>query len=269
MNSSFQSVKEIFPTFDHALVDFDDLTAEDNICRVLSPDKRMIHGQMMLELLLTFAVSGPKGRTLAKRLLSEFGYNLSSIFDAPIQNLLRIEGMEPRSAVLIAIVSRLHDYYYSSRWLTCKTLDSTEAVVTYLKALIGTKRNEVFCVLALDSQNKLIAVEQVQKGTVNRAAVFPRQVIEICLKHHATAVILAHNHPGGSILPSDADRRLTKKLGVILGELDIVVHDHIIIAGQNQYYSFAETEGLEWSSAQHSPSAGLKTLSPSFPSGKV
>ncbi|MGA2403322.1 MAG: JAB domain-containing protein, partial [Syntrophobacteraceae bacterium] len=92
---------------------------------------------------------------------------------------------------------------------------------------------------------RLIAVERVQKGSVNRTAVFPRQVVEASLKHRATAVILAHNHPSGGPLPSAADRQLTQRLRKILGELDIVVHDHIIIAGHNQFYSFAQTGGLE------------------------
>ncbi|SPF39397.1 conserved hypothetical protein [Syntrophobacter sp. SbD1] len=103
----------------------------------------------------------------------------------------------------------------------------------------------MFCILALDSRNRLIAVEQVHRGSVNRTAVFPRQIAEASLKHRATAVILAHNHPGGSPQPSAADRQLTKKLSAVLGDLDIVVHDHIIIAGHDQYYSFAETGGME------------------------
>ena len=204
------------------------------------------HDHEILELLLTYAIPRKDVKRAAKELLEKFGNNLASVFDAPVEAIGReVEGITERAAVLIGLVPRLLDCYQSSRWARQETFGSTQSVVSYLRARLGTQRNEVFCVLALDSQNRLIAVEQVQRGSVNRTAVFPRQVAEASLKHRATAVILAHNHPGGGPLPSAADRQLTKRLKNILGDLDIVVHDHIIIAGHDQYYSFAETEGLE------------------------
>ncbi len=203
------------------------------------------HDHEILELLLTYAIPRRDVKTIAKDLLSEFGSNLASVFDAPAEDLQRVEGIGENAAVLIGLMPRLFDSYQSSRWVRNETFDSTESAVSYLRALLGTQRNEVFCVLALDSKNRLIAVESVQKGSVNRTAVFPRQVVEASLKHRATAVILAHNHPGGAPLPSAADRQLTRRLKKILGDLDIVVHDHIIIAGHDQFYSFAQTEGLE------------------------
>jgi len=203
------------------------------------------HDHEILELLLTYAIPRRDVKTIAKDLLSEFGNNLASVFDAPAEAIQRVEGIGENAAVLIGLMPRLFDSYQSSRWVRHETFASTESAVSYLRALLGTQRNEVFCVLALDSKNRLIAVESVQKGSVNRTAVFPRQVVEASLKHRATAVILAHNHPGGGPLPSAADRQLTRRLKKILDDLDIVVHDHIIIAGNDQFYSFAQTEGLE------------------------
>jgi DNA repair protein RadC len=204
------------------------------------------HDHEILEFLLTYAIPRKDVKPIAKDLLAKFGNNLSSVFDAPVEALQgEVKGIGQYSAVLISLIPRLFDAYQSSRWVRQETFGSTQSAVSYLRARLGTQTNEVFCVLALDSQNRLIAVEQVQRGSVNRTAVFPRQVAEASLKHRATAVILAHNHPGGSPLPSAADRQLTKRLKNILGDLDIVVHDHIIIAGQDQYYSFAETGGLE------------------------
>ncbi len=203
------------------------------------------HDHEVLELLLTYVISRRDVKPLAKALLKEFGNNLASVFDAPAEALQRVDGIGENAAVLMSFMPRLFDSYQSSRWLRHETFASTQAAVSYLGALLGTQRNEVFCVLALDSQNRLIAAEHVQRGSVNRTAVFPRLVVEASLKHRATAVILAHNHPGGSALPSTADRQLTIKLRKILGDLDIVVHDHIIVAGHNQYYSFAESGGLE------------------------
>ncbi len=198
-----------------------------------------------LELLLTYAMPAKDVKRIARDLLSEFGNNLASIFDSPVEVLQRVEGIEEHAAVLIRLIPRLFDSYLSSLWVRHETFDSTEAAASYIRALLGTQRNEVFCVLALDSRNRLIAVERVQEGSVNRTAIFPRQVVEISLKHHATAVVLGHNHPGGSLLPSAADRQITQRLRKILGDLDIVLHDHIIISGYDQYYSFAETGCLD------------------------
>jgi DNA repair protein RadC len=203
------------------------------------------HDHEVLELLLTYALPRKDVKPIAKELLREFGNNLAAVFDAPIPALQRVGGLGENAAVLISMVPRLLDSYQSSRWDRQETFNSTRKAVEYLSAMLGTERNEIFCILALDSQNRLLAAERIQKGSVNRTAVFPRLVVESCLKHRATAVILAHNHPGGGPHPSAADRQLTFRLKKILGDLDVVVHDHIIIAGPDQHYSFAQNGGLE------------------------
>jgi DNA repair protein RadC len=142
------------------------------------------------------------------------------------------------------MIPRLLERYHQDRWKQNQAFNSTQQAVSFLSSKIGTERNEVFCILALNSRNGLIAMEPIQRGSVNRAAVFPRMVVEASLKHRATAIIMAHNHPGGDPQPSAADRQLTRKLKKILNDLDIVVHDHIIIAGPN-YFSFAEQGEME------------------------
>ena len=107
---------------------------------------------------------------------------------------------------------------------------------------MGGKKDEEFCVIYLDAQNQIIEFETIQKGIVNQAVVYPRQVLESALKKKASAIILAHNHPFGHIRPSDADIRLTKSIQETAKVLDILVHDHIII-GENRFFSFRE-EGL-------------------------
>ncbi|MEN6439195.1 MAG: DNA repair protein RadC [Syntrophobacter sp.] len=203
------------------------------------------HNHEVLELLLTYAIPRKDVKPIAKELLHRFGNNLAAVLDAPSVELMRVDGIGEHAAVFLGLIPRLLESYQSSRWTRHVTFSSTPSAVAYLSALLGTERNEIFCVLALDSQNRLIAVEQIQKGSVNRTAVFPRQVVESSIKHRATAVILAHNHPGGGPQPSSADRQLTLRLRKLLGDLDIVVHDHIIIAGPDQHYSFAESGGLE------------------------
>lgn len=192
----------------------------------------------VLELLLTFAVPRRDVKPTAKALLDHFK-SFSAVLDASPQELQAVSGIGVRSATLLALIPRLLERYHRDRWRTVKTLNSTQEAVQYLMGHFQAECVEVFCLLALNSQNGIIAVEHLQEGTVNRTAVFPRRVVEAALKHRATAVILAHNHPSGNPEPSTADRQLTRRLKRLLQELDIAVHDHIILAG-TRYYSFAE-----------------------------
>ncbi len=200
------------------------------------------HDHEVLELLLTYAIPRRDVKPLAKDLLTEFG-RLSAVVDAPLETLKAFPGIGPNAATLLSLIPQFLDRYQNDRWRQDTIIDSTKAAVSFLSARIGAERNEVFCLLALNSRNALIAAENIQKGTVNRTAVFPRLVVEAGVKHRATAVILAHNHPSGDPQPSTADRHITTKLKKLLTELDIQVHDHIIIAGPN-YFSFAENGGL-------------------------
>ncbi len=196
------------------------------------------HDHEVLELVLSYALPRRDVKGIAKELLHEFK-TLAAVFDAPSASLVRVDGIGQYAAVFISLIPRLLERYHRDRWKQNPVFQSTGEVVSYLGSVLGIERNEVFCILALNSQNGLIAMERIQRGSVNKTAVFPRLVVESSLKHRATAVVLSHNHPGGDPNPSQADRLLTQKLKRVLNELDIVVHDHIIIAGPNSY-SFAE-----------------------------
>lgn len=201
------------------------------------------HDHELLELLLSYAIPRKDVKPIAKALLEEFS-SLSSVFDAPIPALRRVPGVGQQAALLLALMPRLMERYHQDRWRHTPVFQSTQQAVAYLSAILGAARNEAFYILTLNSRNALIAKEELQRGSVNRTAVYPRLVVETSLKHRATAVILAHNHPGGDPNPSPADRQLTRKLKKILSDLDITVHDHIIIAG-SRYYSFAEQGEME------------------------
>ncbi|ROQ92139.1 RadC family protein [Desulfosoma caldarium] len=206
--------------------------------RFLAGGLDAFHDHEVLELLLTFAIPRRDVKPFAKALLEHF-HSLSAVLDASPKELQAVSGIGVHSAMLLALIPRLLERYYKDRWRSVETLSTPREAVDYLKGHLGAERIEVFCVLALNSQNGLIAMERLQEGTVNRTAVFPRLVVEAALKHRATALILAHNHPSGDPEPSTADRQLTRKLKRLLQELDIAVHDHIILAG-DRYYSFAE-----------------------------
>jgi DNA repair protein RadC len=119
------------------------------------------------------------------------------------------------------------------------TLDRPAAVFDYLGLKLSALEHEVFTVLYLDAQNRLIAYEELFRGTVSQTAVYPREIVKRALAHNASAVVLAHNHPSGLAEPSSADRLLTDSLKQALQFVGTTVLDHIIVAGP-RCYSFAE-----------------------------
>lgn len=120
---------------------------------------------------------------------------------------------------------------------------SSAAAQSYCKLKLACEERELFLVLFLNSQHELIDSEIMFKGTINSAAVYPREILKASLKHNAAAVILAHNHPSGIAVPSEADRSITTRIKNALDMIDIKVLDHLIVAGINGY-SFAENNQL-------------------------
>jgi len=125
---------------------------------------------------------------------------------------------------------------------TTETLTSPQASKDLLRLRIGDREREIFCVLYLNSQHNLLEVDELFMGTIDGAAVYPREIAKAALAHNAAAVILGHNHPSGITEPSSADRRITERIVSALGLLDIRVLDHVIVSTQASF-SFAE-DGL-------------------------
>lgn len=111
------------------------------------------------------------------------------------------------------------------------TMSSPEAVKDHLRLELGVLEHEVFCVLFLDAQHRIIALKQLFRGTVSQTSVYPREVVKEALSVNAAAVILAHNHPSGSVEPSRADEFLTQTLKTALALVDVRVLDHLVVAG--------------------------------------
>ena len=120
------------------------------------------------------------------------------------------------------------------------SLSSVDNVRRYLKLSLASREFEVFHALWLDSRNRLIASEELFRGTLTQTSVYPREVVRRALHHNAAAVIFAHNHPSGVADPSGADEHLTGLLQEALGLVDVRVLDHFIVAGLGEPYSFSE-----------------------------
>jgi DNA repair protein RadC len=199
------------------------------------------HDHEVLELLLTYAIAQQDVKDRAKELLREFG-SLKEIVDAEIGDLEKVKGIGEHTAILFKLVKEIAALYLKQKAKEKRQVSCTTELLDFCRTVMGAKKDEEFCVIYLDAQNQIIEFETIQKGIVNQAVVYPRQVLESALKKKASAIILAHNHPSGHVRPSDADIRLTKTIQETAKVLDILVHDHIII-GENRFFSFRE-EGL-------------------------
>jgi DNA repair protein RadC len=199
------------------------------------------HDYEVLELLLSYAIPRKDVKPLAKRLLHKFG-SLKGIVDAEVSSLEKIEGVSVHTAILIKLIKEMGTLYLKEKARDKPQITCTTELLNYCKTYMGGLKDEQFCVIYLDAQNKMTDIETIQEGIVNQAVVYPRKVLENALKQKASAIIMVHNHPSGHVKPSDADIRLTKTIQETARILDIIVHDHIII-GENRFFSFRE-EGL-------------------------
>ena len=118
-------------------------------------------------------------------------------------------------------------------------LSSPNAVKNYLRLRLADLQHEVFCLLFVDKRHRLIACEEMFRGTIDQASVYPREVVKEALAHNAAALIFSHNHPSGSPTPSGADEAMTRRLREALALVDVRVIDHVIVAG-NDTTSMAE-----------------------------
>jgi DNA repair protein RadC len=199
------------------------------------------HDYEVLELLLSYAIPRQDVKPLAKELLNNFG-SLKGIMDAGKDSLEKVKGVGGHTAILIRLIKEMGILYLKEKAREKPQITCTSELLDYCKTYMGGLKDERFCVIYLDAQNRLTDIETIQEGIVNQAVVYPRKVLENALKQKASAVILVHNHPSGNVKPSDADIRLTKTIRETARILDIIVHDHLII-GENRFFSFRE-EGL-------------------------
>jgi len=190
-------------------------------------------------LLLRTGVAGKNVLQLAQELLDHFG-GLSGLLQTGAEDLKVIKGMggDAKRAELIAVLE-LARRAMAERLKERAVFDSPEAVKHYLQLHIGSRAYEVFAVLFLDAQHRLIVLEELFRGTLTQTSVYPREVVTRALHHQAAAVVLSHNHPSGSIEPSRADESLTQTLGAALALIDVRVLDHVIVSA-GQSFSMAE-----------------------------
>ena len=194
----------------------------------------------LLALLLRTGTAGKPVLALAEELLA--GGGVAGLLNASRVQLQRFKGLGPAKQAELLAVAELARRALGQRLREREVMDSPQALREYLQLHLAHKSHEVFAVLFLDQQHRLLALEELFRGTLSETSVYPREVLLRALHHHSAAVVLAHNHPSGSVQPSRADLALTRHLREALALVDVRVLDHLIV-GPGQSLSMAE-EGL-------------------------
>jgi len=182
----------------------------------------------LLALLLRTGIQGKHVLLLAQELLEGFG-GVGGLLHAAPAALARIKGLGPAKRAELLAVMALAKRALQHGLREQPLFNSPVAVREYLQLQMGGRAHEVFAVMFLDSQNRLIALEELFRGTLNQTSVYPREVVLRALHHHAAAVVLAHNHPSGEARPSRADESLTQTLKAALALVDVRVLDHFVV----------------------------------------
>jgi DNA repair protein RadC len=193
----------------------------------------------LLALILRTGITGKGVLSLAQELLDEFG-GLAGLLNTSADDLKRIKGLggTAKRAEMVAVLE-LARRAVAQRLREREVFCTPGAVKHYLQLHLGARQHEVFAVLFLDTQNRLLALEELFRGTLTQTSVYPREVVLRALHHQAAAVVLAHNHPSGSVQPSRADEALTSTLKAALALVDVRVLDHVIV-GTGEALSMAE-----------------------------
>ena len=192
----------------------------------------------LLAVILRTGARGASAVDLARELIARFG-SIGALLAADARMLATARGLGSAKLAQLLAVLELARRALREELSRANALSSPHAVRDFLRLALSGRDREVFVVLLLDAQHRVIAVEELFSGTLTQTSVYPREVVKIALRHNAAALIFAHNHPSGVAEPSSADEMLTRTLKTALALVDIQVLDHFIVSGAATT-SFAE-----------------------------
>ncbi len=192
----------------------------------------------ILEMLLYSTIARGDTNPIAHELIQTFG-SIANVFEADPEELKKVHGIGESSAYLLSMIPHLSKVYNETKWNRKIMLGTSDLVGQYAINLFIGKTYEEFRIICLDSNRQVFYQGVVTKGTIDEVPTYPRLIVEEVLKHNAKTVIFAHNHPGGSVFPSESDIHATNKLIDALNAIDVCVLDHVIVSG-NRYYSMSD-----------------------------
>jgi DNA repair protein RadC len=203
--------------------------------RLLALGAAALSDAELLAVVLRTGIRGKSAVELGRELLARFK-GVAGIFGG---DLAGVKGLGPAKRAQFGAAMELARRSLKDDMRSVSALTSPGAVRDYLRLAIAGREHEVFVCLWLDAQHRVIACEELFRGTLTQTSVYPREIVKAGLKANASAVIFAHNHPSGAAQPSQADELLTRNLKEALSLVDVKVLDHFIVAG-HQALSFAE-----------------------------
>ncbi|MFN4131561.1 MAG: RadC family protein [Caldimicrobium sp.] len=212
--------------------------------RFLKEGPESFTNEDLLELLLFFGIPRQDTRGLARALLQRYNGRLDKVLDAPLEELVKFPRLGPFAVLPLKVVHEVAKRYLKARSEEVYYLKSPKEVYEYLIYELKGEKREIFIVIYLATDLKVLSYEKLFKGTINESAVYPREIFGRAYQLGASKIVLAHNHPSGNLTPSEADKKLTKELILAGYLLQINVIDHLII-GLDNYYSFAEAGLME------------------------
>ncbi len=207
--------------------------------RLLALGAASLSDAELLAIFLRVGIKGVSAVDLGRTLIAHFG-SLNRLFSASAAEFSTIPGMGSAKYAQLQAVLEMARRALREELAVGNTLASPRAVRDFLRLTLSSLPHEVFMVLLLDAQNRLIAAVELFRGTLTQTSVHPREVVKLALAHNAAGAILAHNHPSGVAEPSRADEALTQALRQALALVDVKLLDHFIVAGQMEPLSFAE-----------------------------
>ena len=196
----------------------------------------------LVAILLRNGVKGKDAVAFARELLVQFG-GLRGLLALEGRDLIRVKGLGPAKAAALLAATEIAKRRLKEDLLLKSVVRDPQSVIEYLYSSLRDKKKEIFKILFLNKANRIIGEEDLFEGTVDETAIHPREVVKAALEHHATALILVHNHPSGRVQPSPEDRQITSKLQSACRTVSIQILDHVIV-GDNQYFSFNEHQLL-------------------------
>lgn len=206
--------------------------------RLLGAGPRSLSDAELLAVLLGTGLPGQDALALARGLLDRCGSLAALCASAPAE-LGRARGLGPARVGRLLAAVELGRRYLEAPTVSRGALSAPADAVRFFRARIADLPHEVFCCLFLDTRHRLIDYEELFRGTVDGAAVYPREVVKRALHHNASAVILGHNHPSGVAEPSEADRSITLKLAKALALIEVRLLDHVVVT-RSGHTSLAE-----------------------------
>ena len=197
------------------------------------------HDYEVLELLLSYVIVRRDCKSIAKEMLKKYG-DLYTIFSQSNEELQKNKYITERVVIYLkTIFNIIEDELYKKIYKSKIKITNNNQLINYLNMSLVKRDIEVFKVLFLNTQNELIAEEDLFKGTLDRSTVYIRELVKRIIKYNAKSIIIVHNHPGGSLKPSGADMELTVRIQEALENIEMRVLDHIIIS-EKGYFSFLE-----------------------------